>query len=229
MMWFPKHPVMKPFEMRKIQPGDHEDITWRIICGETLQQVANDYDVTRERIRQIVVLFGIYPKELRYAQTQMKVRKYAEEIIYHMESWHPIHWRSYGISRSAMERHLKLDDYPEYSDLWYRYVLAGNNPYSKNACPDGRVCNRCKVWHPWEDYYADKNGVNGKGLSCKECNKRIVKVYHDARHVPKPTVKHKQCPNCKVVKPASSFWRSTHNNSGLQTYCKRCQRIQQQK
>jgi len=227
MTWFPKQPTERQDLRHRVPFSDYEEITWRVMCGETLQQVGDDYEVTRERIRQIVKRFGIFPGELQYARMQMRVRKHVEEIIYHMESWHPVRWGNYGLLRPVFERHLKLDDYPDYAELWFRYVVAQSNPYSIRCCPDGRVCARCKVWSPWDNFYADKNLTNGKAQTCIPCARFAVESYHDARFIPKPTVTHRRCPKCKTKKLASAYWRNTHNNSGLQTYCKECHRAWQ--
>jgi hypothetical protein len=208
---------------RQVPESDHRDVVWRVICGETLQSIADDYGVTRERIRQICALHNVHAREVRYARRAMLVRKYAEEIVYHREAWHHVYWSDYGLSRSKFEQHLMSDDYPEYDELWVRYEAAWGNPETRVSCPDGRICARCNVWKPWDDFYADRKEINKKGRSCIDCTKFQVRSYHAARYVPEPTVEHKMCPKCRVLKPASEFWRSTHNNSGLQTYCKECQ------
>lgn len=206
----------------KLPPSEHADITWRIICGETLQAVADDYGITRERVRQIAALSNVHGNELRYARMAMRVRKYAEEIIYHRESWHHIYWNTYGFSRETFEEHLANDDYPEYDELWIRYEAASSNPTTALACPDGRVCARCRVWQPWENFYADRNEWTKKARACIDCAKFNVVSYYQARYVPEPTVESKLCHKCDQVKPASEFYRNTHNNSGLQSYCKGC-------
>ena len=61
----------------KVKPSDYPDIERRLRNGETLERVSNDYDVCRERIRQIAeekLNFAI--GDLKKAKTQKVDKQY---------------------------------------------------------------------------------------------------------------------------------------------------------
>jgi hypothetical protein len=43
----------------------------------------------------------------------------------------------------------------------------------------GKICTKCKVWLPLEDFHKEKLGTGGKRSDCKECNKKRNKDNRD--------------------------------------------------
>jgi len=201
-----------------IPTEEHARIAERSIT-ETLQVIANDYGVSRERIRQIATLEGVNKTEIARQRADDLCAQYAEEIIYYREAWQPVKWREQEITKERWHDWIAVND----QELEDRWNAAKDNPRSRGiVCPDGRVCAVCRVWDVWDGFYLTKGGINGRANVCKECAKERVTYYHHLRNVEVPTVTEKECPRCEQVLPASAFSRSRRNNSGLQTYCNKC-------
>lgn len=212
---------------RKVEVSDYPRIMRRALDGETAQAIANDYGCTREYIRLILRdNYDISTMELRKARCAEAVKRHAEEILYYVENWLSPHWEDYPFNRGQFEQALAESKYPPFLGWEQRWLAAQRYPTSRvgKATPEGRVCATCKVYMPWDDFYRTKGYMNGRSNRCKVCSRKMVDHYQSLRHVPEPTVTEHRCSYCKVVKPASDYWRSTTNNSGLQTYCKDCHR-----
>jgi len=210
---------------QKVPFDDYDDITERA-KSETLTAIAEDYGVTRERIRQIVKLQG---GESKYAARRRKRSELclerAEEILYYREAWLAIRWKSLGLLKPYFIKWLSVhgDDYPDYVDRW---VAARDNYRSSSGkiCVDGRVCAYCYIWKPWDEFYKHKDGANEHSNGCIECSLASVKHYLSLKNVQVPTVTEKVCPLCGVLKSRSAYSRATQRSDGLQTYCTPCQR-----
>ena len=204
----------------KIPESEYLAIVKRVMAyKETLQSIADDYGVTRERIRQIAAEVGVTRTVLREAKLDAACRAAAEDIIRYREMWMPVVWSSQPVTNREFDEWVK--NHPELNERWEK---AKRNPMWRVCNQDGRICVVCKVWKPWDEFYNDKGGVNGHSQKCIECAKREVKHYYDLRDVQGPTVTEKRCPGCRLVKPADEFWLSSHNTTGLQSYCKDCHR-----
>lgn len=201
----------------------HASIAQRVLAGETYQSISEDYDVTRERIRQVALEHGVV--SIRKERYDPKILAVVDEVIFRRLQYRPIatifEELDLPFHHQFFERRLKELD----GTLYAEWMLAKESPYSHTGrkTPDGQVCIHCREYCAWDDFYADHTHRGGKGDRCKECAKRIVKEYTDKRHVPEPTVTKKNCPGCDTIQPADNFYRATHQNSGLQTYCIPCQ------
>lgn len=47
---------------------------------------------------------------------------------------------------------------------------------------EGRVCTKCNVFKPWEDFSKSKKTVTGHSSSCKDCNKNHIKAVRKPRN-----------------------------------------------
>ena len=63
--------------------------------------------------------------------------------------------------------------------------------------------------------------IQGK---CRPCNLANAKKYQFKGAHPEPTVTEKRCPRCETVKPRADWNRNTASATGLQAYCRECQK-----
>jgi len=205
----------------KINKEEHEAIAAKVLRGDTLQSVGDEYGVSRERIRQIAQGVGITPRAVKRLRNNRLVKEHGEAIISARENWEPARFHELPFSRLQFEKALIEID----ADLYDRWRSANLEPMSRKgvADPRGRVCGQCKERKPWSQFYADKAGINNKAQRCIPCVKETVTHYQRLRHVPEPTVEHKLCTNCGIDKVADGFSRSTTHVTGLQCWCKVCQ------
>lgn len=82
------------------------------------------------------------------------------------------------------------------------------------ACP---VLTECRAWVLALPASVDVGGVCG-GLTEHE-RARIRAAPPDARG---PGGDVKNCPGCRITKPATEFWRDKYRHDGLKPYCKSC-------
>jgi hypothetical protein len=206
----------------KIDKSKHETIGARVKRGDRLQTIGDDYGVSRERIRQIAKEQGAVPNEITIEKRNLLIADVALEIIEEREQWIPSKFSERGFTRKQFESFLEGHN-PKMLERW---KFADTLPISSTgvADPNGRVCTTCRVRKPWGEYYHSKVGINGKAIRCAQCTRDMVDHYYQMRHVPEPTVEAKVCSHCKLTKDASEFSRSTNANSGLQSWCKDCQR-----
>ena len=209
----------------KISMRDRPKIAERVKSEETLQSIADDYGVTRERIRQIGLKYGSVKNKMKAERRDALCLSLAEEILYYREAWQPVRWYLLEIDKRHFVDWLRREGM-NHPDIESRWTVARHNLESKTGRfgPDGRVCVRCHTWMGWDRFYRSKVDPNGHARQCIECAKEMVVHYQNLRYVPKPTVTEKNCPKCGETKPRSAFNRSTVNNSGLQTYCVPCHR-----
>lgn len=208
--------------VRKIDKQQHEVIAQRIANGETLQIVADDLGVSRERVRQIARDADVHPRQLNTERRDELVASQATKIVEEREQWIPSRFAERGFTKKQFDAWLIENDRPLY-DRWHR---AQELPISTSgrANPAGRACLLCDERKPWEEFYQDANGINGRAQKCKDCARAEVEHYRKLRNVQEPTVTEKRCSGCGIIKDAGHFSRLTTANSGLQSQCKDCQR-----
>lgn len=99
---------------------------------------------------------------------------------------------------------------------------------NKQTPPDKIKCYRCHTEKPVEQFYNSKHFKDGYARTCKECSKKIMKKHFDKRAAlnkeGKIFVSEKFCTYCKETKSADKFDRQRGSTTGLQQYCKVCQR-----
>jgi len=206
----------------KIDKSKHTLIASRVSGGETLQSIADDLGVTRERIRQIARHCGVVPSRITRDTRDELIKAQADQIVKDREWWIPSRFSERGFTRAQFEEWLFEHD----GLLLARWVSAQDLPTSTTgvANPNQRRCVMCHEWKPWSEFYNDRHGVNGKAQKCADCSRAEVEMYRQRRNYPEPTVTEKRCAGCGETKLATSFSRLTSATSGLQSRCKECQK-----
>ena len=83
-----------------------------------------------------------------------------------------------------------------------------------------KVCTKCKINKPLEEYHNLKNGVYGKHSNCKVCRK----TYRQYLSFIKPINGQIKCEKCNVIKSVNDFYKDSSKSTGLQSYCISCQK-----
>lgn len=90
---------------------------------------------------------------------------------------------------------------------------------------DTRICCRCKIEKPIEQFYKHKQKKGGHLYSCKECEKqRDIKRHAKYKHTTKTKIQEKLCTVCHQLLKAECFYRSSWQLTGLTSSCKSCLR-----
>jgi hypothetical protein len=198
-----------------------DQIVDRARLGESMQVIADDFGVSRERIRQIAALDGVTGASVRAERRERALSEAALTIIENRENWIPAKFADLPFTRQEFQVYLMEHDLP----LYRRWTLAQELPLSRSGVSDasGKVCGTCRVHKLWDEFYQDRSRMNGKASRCKDCAKLSADKVRRARNVTEPTVLKKMCLRCGKVRAASRFSRSTTSTTGLQQYCKSCQ------
>lgn len=72
----------------------------------------------------------------------------------------------------------------------------------------GKVCTKCKIWHPLDDYHVRKTASDGRKPRCKECareDKDAKKRAFRTKLTEVTGVTGKECGMCREWKPLDSF------------------------
>ena len=83
-----------------------------------------------------------------------------------------------------------------------------------------KVCTKCKIMKPLEQYHNLKNGVYGKHSNCKTCRK----TYRKELSFKKPLKGKMKCEKCSIIKNVNEFYKDRSKSTGLQSYCIDCQK-----
>lgn len=106
-----------------------------------------------------------------------------------------------------------------------------------------KICTKCGIEKPIEDFFASKSGFLNKMAECKLCNclvrynRRRQKRIKEGKIVKIPTLLARQnsinglrfCPACKQTKPLDQFYQSKNSNGGHASHCKDCSKFLQKK
>lgn len=206
----------------KIEKSKHGSIAARVSRGDKLQDIGDDYGVSRERIRQIAQDEGVTAKLVAQKKLNALIQDEALQIIVDRENWIPPRFATRSFTRKQFELYL-IDHNRLLYDRWY-YATQLPTSSSGVATPNGRKCVTCHIRKPWSEFYSSTQGINGKAQRCIPCTKEMADFFRRKRHVMEPTVEEKRCTNCGITKTADLFSRSTTAISGLQSWCKDCQR-----
>ena len=97
-----------------------------------------------------------------------------------------------------------------------------------------KLCIRCSIEKPAEDFFTSKTSLDGLLTYCKDCQKALSQAARKKRtellkQNPTPALvppqgvpSMKQCKVCGEDKDADQFYKSSNNADGLYTYCKTC-------
>jgi hypothetical protein len=97
----------------------------------------------------------------------------------------------------------------------------------KRIDDSGRECGKCGGYKPWEDFYVDRAGINGRSNSCKLCAQ--VRNHADntgAGSGPKPQGRiddqGRECTQCHAYRPWSDFPNNVAGFRGHGSTCRKC-------
>jgi hypothetical protein len=219
---------------RKLPDGETFAMLVQKFPTATMQLWANVYGVTREAVRLLY---------LSATGESMGERRLSN--LYGEEPNEEMFERLFELYSTRID--LSLDtckQIVEMSDSYFNYWTRRN---SKNEItgpmgqrledakalrllnrqnPKERICNRCKVRKPIEDYYNEKSDISGKSKTCKLCSYAGVKAYNEKRQMnfdPTKVASEKHCPGCDRTLSRKHFDIQKSSTTGLQTYCKACQ------
>ena len=100
-----------------------------------------------------------------------------------------------------------------------------------------KICHKCKVEKPRNDFFKNKSAKDGLQSSCKSCRKEYnilnkekisqrenlyklnLKLWHENNTI---TIESKLCTKCKTTKDVNQFVKNKYTKNGLSVYCKDC-------
>jgi hypothetical protein len=94
-----------------------------------------------------------------------------------------------------------------------------------------KLCNRCKQWKYYSDFYKNSRAKDGLSVSCKECEgkrteykRKSDKKYlrYEDRHRIVKGIKQKLCTKCNKWKAESEYYRNKSSKDGLVYECRKC-------
>ena len=83
-------------------------------------------------------------------------------------------------------------------------------------------CSKCKSHKKLKYFHNSKKGYLGKYSICKECRKINYKI--NKTKIILNYSKKIKCNKCNIIKDTSNFYRNNNSKTGLQSYCKICQK-----
>lgn len=81
-----------------------------------------------------------------------------------------------------------------------------------------KACSKCKLIKPLSEFHKASKRKLGIRSSCKECNKKPIKI--------KPEKTHKKCYDCKQIKILNEFNVCNRNKDKKSSLCRICSKIQ---
>lgn len=84
-----------------------------------------------------------------------------------------------------------------------------------------KLCRRCEEDKPADRFFRSKLSLDGLCTYCKACQKELNRSARARRPQHRPLdVAEKECRRCKLVRPASEYFKSGMNLDGLYSYCR---------
>ncbi len=82
-----------------------------------------------------------------------------------------------------------------------------------------KKCNACGELKPLDAFNIFRTGILGRTKHCSECASRLRPRFP-------VSISEKECPSCKQIKPALSYYTNPCCKDGLQRTCKDCRRAE---
>jgi len=88
-----------------------------------------------------------------------------------------------------------------------------------------KVCTKCQVEKPVEEFWIKRSRKDGLNPQCKECIKQVKqrRIEKLKANPPEPPAA-KQCVSCGEVKSSADFNRNSGNKDGFSNRCRTCQK-----
>ena len=83
-----------------------------------------------------------------------------------------------------------------------------------------KSCNTCRETKPLDKFHLSKAGRQGRNNDCKQSRSEKRR----ALDFPRPESGTHLCPRCEIEKDVKDFSADKSSSTGLQTYCKQCQK-----
>ena len=124
-------------------------------------------------------------------------------------------WRKDGLSTQCKEcDHNQQKQYAE--------------KYKSNKIPFTKICSMCKKEKLSSEFSYCSRNFDRLNIYCKSCCKEHFTTnrqqYAEQYKINLPENYTKVCNICKIIKPASDFYKSSYNLDGLQYTCKECEK-----
>lgn len=87
-----------------------------------------------------------------------------------------------------------------------------------------KKCTNCGIERGAHDYYSNKSNKDGLQSQCKECLKKNRNLSKRKTYKRKTSGTH-TCLKCGIKKHISKFSTDKHKTNGLQSWCKKCKKI----
>lgn len=219
---------------RKLPDGETFAMLVQKYPTATMQLWASIYGVTREAVRLLYLsatgesmgkrrLGNLYGEEPNEELFERLFEMYSTRIDLSLETCKKVVEMSDGYfnywTRTNAKGEITGPMGQRFEDAKALRLLNKQNPKE-------RICNRCKVRKPIEDYYNEKADISGKSKTCKLCSYAGVKAYNERRQMnfdPTKVASEKHCPGCDRTLSRKYFDIQKSSTTGLQTYCKSCQ------
>ena len=161
----------------RIDERDREVIAGRVQAGETLQSIAEDYDFTREWIRQIALSAGVVASEVRADRKTGFLAGEADDLVADRERWVPPRFSKRAYTQGEFEAFIARYRH----DLLDRWRVAQKLPISRSghANPEGQRCAECHAWKSWDQFYKDASRPYGFDSRCSVCSLARVRARRD--------------------------------------------------
>lgn len=171
----------------------------------TLEKVSQKYDLTRERVRQIVK--EVYPN---YKKPPAAERNFDEALeVARVATSYKEMAAAMGVPKSTIQSWMSRKGWKPLREMIKR------NKMLAELRTTHYFCKRCETEKPKDQFH------KGRKTLCAACATKISVAHMKARNNP-VLVSEKICPACTRLKPASEFNRARQSTDGLQTYCKKC-------
>lgn len=83
-----------------------------------------------------------------------------------------------------------------------------------------KICTKCKIEKPLEEFHKDKNTKDGKSYKCKKCGHEYYKA--SIKNIIPPLGMSQNCTKCMIEKPLSEFYKNNRSKNGVRTICADC-------
>lgn len=82
---------------------------------------------------------------------------------------------------------------------------------------EGKVCTKCGIWKPLEEYHKHKGFKDGRNSKCKDCKNKPPKETREGM---------KKCTKCNQWKPLEEYHKQKTGKDGRRSKCKECAKEQ---